>query len=86
MAVSHNVWSENEERSLAALSPREREVLERASRGRTNAQMAAELQISTHAVKFHLSSIYRKLHVANRTEAAARYISAVAREETAPRS
>jgi DNA-binding CsgD family transcriptional regulator len=60
-------------------------VLERTARGRTNAQTAAELDITTHAVKFHLASIYRKLGVANRTEATARYVSAVARDEAGPR-
>lgn len=63
------------------LSPREQQVLERTARGSTNAQTAMELSISTHAVKFHLASIYRKLGVANRTEATARYVSALAREE-----
>jgi DNA-binding CsgD family transcriptional regulator len=32
--------------------------------------MSALLHVSVHAVKFHLSSIYRKLGVSNRTEAA----------------
>jgi len=59
--------------SFARLSPREREVLERTSRGMTNAQIAEELRITTHAVKYHLASIYRKLGVGNRTEAAVRY-------------
>ena len=67
--------------SLASLSPREQQVLERTARGSTNAQTAMDLDITTHAVKFHLASIYRKLGVANRTEATARYVSAVVREE-----
>ncbi len=49
-----------------------------ASQGMTNSQIATELSVSTHAVKFHLASIYRKLGVANRTEATARYVSALA--------
>jgi DNA-binding NarL/FixJ family response regulator len=40
------------------------------SRGLKNSQIAAELNLSSHAVKFHLASIYRKLGVSNRTEAA----------------
>jgi two-component system, NarL family, nitrate/nitrite response regulator NarL len=56
------------------LSPRERQVLEMATRGLTNAQIAAHLNISVHAVKFHLSSVYRKLGVSNRTGAAVRYM------------
>jgi DNA-binding NarL/FixJ family response regulator len=53
-----------------ALSRRELEVLEVASHGETNAAIAARLGVSVHAVKFHLASIYKKLGVANRTEAA----------------
>lgn len=62
----------------AVLSRREREVMQRASQGMTNPQIAAELSISTHAVKFHLASIYRKMGVANRTEATARYLTTLA--------
>jgi DNA-binding CsgD family transcriptional regulator len=54
---------------LRSLSPRERRVVELASRGLTNRQAAAELGLTVHAVKFHLASVYRKLGVANRTEA-----------------
>jgi DNA-binding CsgD family transcriptional regulator len=61
--------------SLAALTEREREVLRRASSGETNAQIAASLGVTVHAVKFHLGSIFRKLGVANRTTAAAIYLS-----------
>lgn len=53
-----------------ALSSRERQVLEMASEGLTNLQIAQQLQVTVHAIKFHLASVYRKLHVANRTEAA----------------
>jgi len=45
-----------------------------ASTGLTNPQMAERLEVSVHAVKFHLASIYRKLGVANRTEAAVVYL------------
>ena len=57
------------------LTAREREVLEHTARGLTNAQIAQELNVTTHAVKFHLLAIYRKLGVANRTQAVARYLS-----------
>lgn len=55
---------------LSSLSARERQVLEMVSSGLTNPQIAERLAVTVHAVKFHLASIYRKLHVANRTEAA----------------
>lgn len=54
---------------LRSLSARERQVLEMASRGMTNTQVAGELHVSVHAVKFHLAGVYRKLSVANRTQA-----------------
>jgi len=60
---------------LSLLSAREHEVLERIARGLTNAQVAEDLHVTTHAVKFHLAAIYRKLGVANRTQAAARYLT-----------
>jgi DNA-binding NarL/FixJ family response regulator len=59
---------------LKALSPREVAVLEMTATGLTNAQMAERLKLTVHAVKFHLASIYNKLGVANRTEAAVLYL------------
>jgi DNA-binding CsgD family transcriptional regulator len=52
------------------LTPREAEILELIAHGLTNSQVAEQLEVTVHAVKFHLASIYRKLDVANRTEAA----------------
>jgi DNA-binding NarL/FixJ family response regulator len=54
----------------SGFSSREIEVLELASQGMTNPQIAKRLELSVHAIKFHLASIYRKLGAANRTEAA----------------
>ena len=51
------------------LTTRELEVLEMASYGLTNMQIASRLSVSVHAVKFHLAAVYRKLGVRNRTEA-----------------
>jgi two-component system, NarL family, nitrate/nitrite response regulator NarL len=75
------VGAEVDDGILGCLSPRELQVLECISHGFTNAHTATDLRITTHAVKFHLASIYRKLGVANRTEATARYVSAVTRVE-----
>ena len=51
------------------LTPREEEVLRHLARGLANKQIAAQLGISEHTVKFHVSSIYAKLGVTNRAEA-----------------
>lgn len=56
------------------LSFREAQVLEMVARGLSNADVARELGVTVHAVKFHLASIFRKLKVANRTEAAVAYL------------
>lgn len=64
--------------SVLALSARESQVLGETARGLTNEQVAARLQVSVHAVKFHLAAIYRKLGVTNRTEAASVYLRALA--------
>lgn len=45
-------------------------MLDAAALGLSNVEIARRLDVTVHAVKFHLSSIYRKLGVANRTEAA----------------
>jgi DNA-binding CsgD family transcriptional regulator len=66
-----------------ALSPRESEVLAMAAEGMTNNEVAARLMISVHAVKFHLASIYRKLGVSNRTEAAVHYLRAASELDSA---
>jgi len=51
------------------LTTRELEILRHAAQGRTNGQIARELWVTEQTVKFHLSNTYRKLGVANRTEA-----------------
>ena len=56
--------------STRDLSVRERQVLELAAHGLTNHQIAEQLGVTVHAVKFHLAATYQKLKVANRTEAA----------------
>ena len=56
------------------LSPRETEVLQMTSEGLTNVQIAGRMNVTVHAVKFHLSSVYRKLGVSNRTEAAVAFL------------
>jgi LuxR family maltose regulon positive regulatory protein len=54
------------------LSQRELEVLHLMAQGRTNQEIAQQLIVAPGTVKAHAASIYRKLDVANRTEAVAR--------------
>jgi DNA-binding NarL/FixJ family response regulator len=54
---------------LASLTPRQREILQLVAEGHSNSQLARMLWVTEQTVKFHLSNIYRKLDVANRTEA-----------------
>jgi DNA-binding NarL/FixJ family response regulator len=53
----------------AHLTRREREILTLVSEGMANADIARQLWVSEQTVKFHLSNIYRKLNVTNRTQA-----------------
>lgn len=60
---------EGEEMLIEPLTERETEVLQLLAQGLANKQIALQLGISEHTVKFHISGIYAKLGVANRTEA-----------------
>jgi DNA-binding NarL/FixJ family response regulator len=56
-------------RESARLTRRELEILRLAASGASNLNIARVLWVTEQTVKFHLSNIYRKLDVANRTEA-----------------
>jgi len=51
------------------LTKREQTILEALQTGRSNKQIAEKLFLAEQTVKFHLTNIYRKLDVSNRTEA-----------------
>ena len=74
--ISHgNVVHRFEKRPAAVveddcpLTDRELEILRLVAEGHTNGRIARELWVTEQTVKFHLSNTYRKLGVANRTEA-----------------
>ncbi len=52
-----------------SLTPRELEVLQLVASGSSNGEIAQALWVTEQTVKFHLSNVYRKLDVGNRTEA-----------------
>ena len=54
----------------AGLTERETSILKALARGLSNDAIGKELWVAEQTVKFHLTNIYRKLGVANRTEAA----------------
>ena len=54
---------------LASLSPQQFKVLARVAEGRLNKQIADELGIQERTVKAHMSAIFEKLGVRNRTQA-----------------
>ena len=63
------VKEESEARAVG-LTEREVAILKAVARGLSNQAIGQELWVTEQTVKFHLTNIYRKLGVANRTEAA----------------
>ena len=57
-----------------------------AADGSTNRQMAQDLFVTTKTVEVHLSSVYRKLDIASRTQLAAALADAPAAENQAGES
>ena len=66
---------------LAKLSPQERKVLSLIARGRTNRQIAAELDLAEKTVKNYVSNLLRKLDMRRRSEAAA-FRASLERDQT----
>jgi len=59
---------------LDRLTDRERDILHHIAQGRADKQIADKLNISFNTVRNHVASIYQKLHVHSRMEAATRYL------------
>ncbi len=68
--VSDSGQADRARGKLAALSPRERDVVRAVAEGRSNASIATKLSMSTATVKAHLTHIFIKLGVDNRTQIA----------------
>jgi DNA-binding NarL/FixJ family response regulator len=73
-AVFQMLGAENTSQEAAAkesgITESELRVLKALAQGLSNKQIAKELFVTEQTVKFHLTNIYRKLQVSNRTEAA----------------
>ncbi|EFE9469189.1 DNA-binding response regulator [Escherichia coli] len=61
---------EKDIKDLKSLSARQREILTMLAAGESNKEIGRALNISTGTVKAHLESLYRRLEVKNRTQAA----------------
>lgn len=59
--------------AFASLSPQEKRVLALIAEGCTNKEVAAKLGLSEKTVKNYLSTVFEKLHVSRRAEAAVIY-------------
>ena len=55
---------------LSQLSDREAQVLKGLSEGKSNKEIARDLDLSEPTIKLHVKTLYRKINVANRTQAA----------------
>ena len=62
--------AEDTEKDKIGLTERELSILKALARGLSNSAISKEFWVTEQTVKFHVSNIYRKLGVANRTEAA----------------
>jgi DNA-binding CsgD family transcriptional regulator len=81
-AVGAALWADRARRELAriggrrssgaALTGTEQQIADLVASGKSNAEVAQTLSISVKTVEWNLSKIYRKLHVASRTELAAK--------------
>ena len=66
---------QRESRSLAALTPREREILLWVARGKSNREIAAVLYLAPGTIRKHLDNVYDKLGVSNRAGAVGHALS-----------
>ena len=70
VARAHRDDSSSQEARWRSLSAREREVLRLAFRGLSSREVADTLHVSKRTVDYHLASVFEKLGVSNRVEAA----------------
>ena len=67
--IKHNALPFKKEKTTASLTNREKEVLALAARGANNKEIANQLCLMEVTVKSHMNNIFKKLNVANRTQA-----------------
>ncbi|MFY2510372.1 response regulator transcription factor [Vibrio pectenicida] len=67
--TTDNVFSSELTNKIATLTPQQNKVLAMLSDGLLNKQIAYELNVSEATIKAHMTAIFRKLNVKNRTQA-----------------
>jgi DNA-binding NarL/FixJ family response regulator len=69
--------SHEEQSPLAALTPREREILAEIAEGKSNAAIAASLAVTQRAVEKHINSIFAKLDLPSSQDVSRRVMAAL---------
>jgi DNA-binding NarL/FixJ family response regulator len=70
VAAIMSAWTQTDDNSSKNLTPRELDVLKWVVKGKTNQEIGLELGISQKTVEKHLESVFAKLKVTSRVEAA----------------
>ena len=70
IAAIMSAWTQEGDESKSGLSERETQVLRLVVDGKTNQEIGYELGISQKTVEKHLESVFAKLNVSSRVEAA----------------
>ncbi len=74
-SVFNDLKVKDQQRQISnKLSPKELDILQMVSVGKTNKEIAGVLQITDKTVRNYVSSIFKKLNVSNRTEAASYWV------------
>jgi len=73
-SILTNIISSNERQKEDKLTNKEMEILKMISIGKSNKEIAKDMEISEKTVRNYISNIFRKLNVSNRTEAASYWL------------
>lgn len=68
--ASMNLRSNNTEPLTESFTPRQKEVVEMMMKGLSNKKIASEMGLVEATIKMHITAIFKRLGVSNRTEAA----------------
>jgi DNA-binding NarL/FixJ family response regulator len=66
-----NISQKGSRHLLDRLTPRQTDILRRVARGQTNREIALDLGIGERTVQYHMSGIFKKLHLCNRAQVVA---------------